>query len=261
VSGASLASFVPRAAGKYLSFFNWLNNVRERPAGLSAVLAGTCLPPLPALPCAATKLAVTALSRRPILPPMQPEQFSPTSPFAFWEGAFTPAELDRIEALGEAMAPAKATLFGGTETDEYADIRVTQTAWIPPSLETKWLYDRMQGAVRTINDQVWQFDLRGFSEHFQYAVYHGNEGGHFDWHVDQGDLTQSRKLSLSLQLSDPSEYDGCELQLQGGRRTEIAPKQRGALIAFPSYVLHRVTPITRGTRKALVVWTTGPRFR
>ena len=192
---------------------------------------------------------------------MQPEQVSPTSPFAFWDGAFTPSELDWIEALGDSLALGKATLAGGTEEDEYAAIRITQTAWIPPSVETKWVYDRMQGAIRTINDQVWQFDLRGFSEHFQYTVYHGNEGSHFDWHVDQGDLIKSRKLSVSLQLTDPSGYDGCELQLHGGRNTEVAPKGRGVLIAFPSYVLHRVTPITRGTRKALVVWSTGPKFR
>jgi PKHD-type hydroxylase len=51
------------------------------------------------------------------------------------------------------------------------------------------------------------------------------------------------------------------LQFHGGRRIETAPKTRGTLIAFPSYVLHRVTPIISGTRKAVVVWTTGPRFR
>lgn len=190
-----------------------------------------------------------------------PEKFSPTSPFAFWDGAFTSSELDRIEALGDALTLGKATLEGRADEDEYADIRITQTAWIPPSPETKWIYDRMQAAIRTINDQVWQFAVSGFSEHFQYTVYHGSEGGHFDWHVDQGDLIKSRKISLSLQLTDPSEYEGCELQLNGGRQIQTAPKERGMLIAFPSYVLHRVTPITRGTRKAVVVWTTGPRFR
>jgi PKHD-type hydroxylase len=115
--------------------------------------------------------------------------------------------------------------------------------------------------IRTLNDKVWQFDLRGFSEDFQYTVYHGSEGGHYDWHVDLGDLAKLRKLSLSLQLTDASAYEGCELQIHDGRRVETAPRERGTVIVFPSYVLHRVTPITRGIRKAVVVWTTGPKFR
>ena len=192
---------------------------------------------------------------------MPPEQFSPTSSYAFWEGAFTPSELDRIEALGDALTLDKATLIGGAEEDKYDHIRITRTAWIKPAPDTKWIYDRMQAVIRTLNDKVWQFDLRGFSEDFQYTVYHGSEGGHYDWHVDLGDLAKLRKLSLSLQLTDASEYEGCELQIHDGRRVETAPRERGTVIVFPSYVLHRVTPITRGIRKAVVVWTTGPKFR
>jgi PKHD-type hydroxylase len=70
-----------------------------------------------------------------------------------------------------------------------------------------------------------------------------------------------RKLSVSLQLTDPLQYDGFDLQFQNGNMTETAPRERGMLIAFPSYVLHRVTPCTRGTRKAVVAWTTGPQFK
>ena len=70
-----------------------------------------------------------------------------------------------------------------------------------------------------------------------------------------------RKLSLSVQLTDPERYGGCDLEFQAGNRIETAPRDRGAVIAFPSYVLHRVTPCGKGTRKALVAWTTGPQFR
>jgi PKHD-type hydroxylase len=192
---------------------------------------------------------------------MSAPQFSSNVPYACWEGAFTQGELDRIEAYGDNLAHGKATLFGRDTSEEYGEIRITRTAWIRPSPETKWIYDRMQSAVRTLNDKVWQFDITGFSEDFQYTIYEGSEGGHYGWHVDQGDLTKRRKLSLSLQLSDPSQYDGCDLQLHGAHHIDTAPRTRGALIAFPSYVLHRVTPITRGVRKSVVVWTTGPKFR
>lgn len=182
-------------------------------------------------------------------------------PFACWEGAFTDGEMDRIEAHGDSLAPDKATLFGRDISEEYNGIRITRTAWIELGPQTKWIYDRMQAVIRSLNDKVWQFDISGFSENFQYTVYQGEEGGHYDWHVDQGDLAKRRKLSLSLQLTDPAQYDGCDLQFHAANHIDTAPRTRGTVIVFPSYVLHRVTPITRGVRKAVVVWTTGPKFR
>ncbi len=72
---------------------------------------------------------------------------------------------------------------------------------------------------------------------------------------------EPRKLSLSLQLSDPARYQGCDLELSYGDGVQQAPRSRGTVIAFPSYVLHRVTPIASGTRKSLVIWASGPDFR
>jgi PKHD-type hydroxylase len=66
---------------------------------------------------------------------------------------------------------------------------------------------------------------------------------------------------LSLQLSNPSDYQGCDLQVRAGNQIDTAPLARGTLIAFPANVLHQVTPIESGTRKALVVWAVGPEFR
>ena len=100
----------------------------------------------------------------------------------------------------------------------------------------------------------------------QYTVYDADEGGRFDWHQDYGrdagdPAREPRKLTLSLQLSDPAAYDGCDLQAQGSGLVDTAPRSRGALVAFPSYVLHRATPITRGQRKSLVAWALGPDLR
>jgi PKHD-type hydroxylase len=141
------------------------------------------------------------------------------------------------------------------------EIRITRTAWLAPGPETKWIYDRIQRVARALNERVYQFELSGFSENLQYTVYHGSEGGYYGWHVDQGPLRNRRKLSLSVQLTDPALYEGCDLEFQGGHKIETAPRDRGAVIAFPSYVLHRVTPCIKGTRKAIVAWTTGPQFR
>jgi PKHD-type hydroxylase len=188
--------------------------------------------------------------------------FHPTNTFASWSNAFSPEELDRIEAYGDGLAPENATVLSHVpEGAARGEIRITQRAWILPDPESKWIYDRVQRVARALNQRVYQFDLSGFSENIQYTVYHGSEGGHYDWHVDQAPLLRCRKLSLSVQLSDPAQYEGCDLEFYGGTRTETAPRDRGAVIAFPSYVLHRVTPCTKGTRKALVAWTTGPQFK
>lgn len=65
----------------------------------------------------------------------------------------------------------------------------------------------------------------------------------------------------SVQLTDPRHYEGCDLQFHGMREIETALRERGAVIVFPSFIQHRVTPCTKGTRKAIVVWTTGPQFK
>jgi len=187
-----------------------------------------------------------------------------TLTFTAWADAFTPAEVDRIVAYGDSLMPERVQLAGTAPGDMIAAadrLRITHTAWIERNVDTRWLFDRMQGVAQSLNDQTYQYDLRGFSENFQYTVYHGSEGGHYDWHVDHGPLAVPRKLSMSVQLSDPSDYQGCDLQFCAGGDIEIAPRTRGTVVAFPSYVLHRVTPVISGTRRSLVVWTTGPKFR
>lgn len=182
-----------------------------------------------------------------------------TDSFSSLLNVFTPEEMDRIEAYGDALQAAKAGV-SGEMGPAAASIRVTRTSWIRPAPDNQWFFLRMEQAARHLNALVYQFDLTGFSEPFQYTVYHAAEGGHYDWHVDYGKRF-ARKLSFSLQLTDPSQYDGGELQTYGGNTITPAPRMRGALVAFPSYVLHRVTPVTRGTRKTIVAWTGGPKFR
>ena len=184
--------------------------------------------------------------------------------FNAWADAFTPAEIDRIVADGDSLMPERVQLAGTAPGDHVAAaerLRITHTAWIDRNPDTLWLCARMQAVAQSLNDQTYQYDLRGFSENFQYTVYHGNEGGHYDWHVDHGPLPAPRKLSMTVQLTDPSQYQGCNLEFCAGGNVEIAPRDRGTVVAFRSYVLHRVTPITAGVRKSLVVWTTGPKFR
>jgi PKHD-type hydroxylase len=178
-----------------------------------------------------------------------------------WQGLFSAEELDAIVRLGDALALEKAELSsGGADT-----IRATRVAWMPRGPQTEMLYARMEDAVLHLNARFFRFDLSGLVN-FQYALYGGPDGGHFDWHKDYGrdpgDPGQEpRKVTLSLQLSHAADYEGCDLQVRAGNQIDSAPRMRGSLVAFPANVLHQVTPILSGIRRALVVWAVGPEFR
>jgi PKHD-type hydroxylase len=186
-------------------------------------------------------------------------EFSGIEPFTSWDGAFTASELDAIVAYGDALGQAEATIMASTN-DHNSKFRSTRISWIEESRETLWLFQKLVGAASAINRQAYCFDL-GALESLQYTVYLAGEGSHYDWHVDHGRTPTRRKLSLVLQLSEPTDYEGCELQIFASNQIDTVPRTRGTLIAFPSYTLHRVTPITAGTRKSLVMWCSGPRFR
>jgi PKHD-type hydroxylase len=84
----------------------------------------------------------------------------------------------------------------------------------------------------------------------------------YGWHQDYGGkLSPSRKLSLVLQLTDPAQYEGGNLQVMTSGEPKSVRKQRGLIAAFPAYTLHQVTPVTQGTRQSLVAWISGPQFR
>jgi hypothetical protein len=108
-----------------------------------------------------------------------------------------------------------------------------------------------------------QFDLSYVTDPIHYVIY-PEDGGHLDWHLDIGiGEVNRRKLSLTVQLSDPSEYEGGEFEIWYGHSGEFVelPRKKGDVIIFPSFLMHRVKPITRGQRKALVFWTGGEPFK
>jgi PKHD-type hydroxylase len=178
-----------------------------------------------------------------------------------WRGLFTPKELDALERQCDALVLEEAKL------NSYGvhPIRATKVAWVHRTAETEDLYHRMEAIVLRLNAEHFRADLSGLSP-MQFAVYRESDSGYFDWHNDYGrdrgePGQEPRKLTLSLQLSDGASYDGCELEARAAHPVDVAPRERGTLVAIRSNVLHRVTPITRGVRKSLVAWATGPEYR
>ena len=136
--------------------------------------------------------------------------------------------------------------------------RRTKVFWLPKTDEFFDVYRTIIEMVAQCNNAFYRFHLTGIYEMIQYTVYTGEDQGFYGWHVDMTP-TGNRKLSLVCQLSDPSEYDGGQLQINNGKIIDIE-KKKGHVVIFPSYMLHRVTPVTRGVRKTLVVWIDGPPF-
>jgi PKHD-type hydroxylase len=107
----------------------------------------------------------------------------------------------------------------------------------------------------------WNYDL--FSQdNTQLSRYKGVNGGHYDWHKDclAPENGMQRKLSISILLSDPSEFEGVDLQFKNIEDRKILTKQ-GSIVVFPSFVEHRVKPVTKGVRYSAVTWASGPAFK
>jgi PKHD-type hydroxylase len=178
-----------------------------------------------------------------------------------WRNLFTPQHLDSLEQYcdGLPLEPARLTGEGN------GDIRATQVAWVLRNDQTQDLYLRMEAVVLQLNADLFRFDLTGLTT-MQYAVYRQQDAGYFDWHNDYGRYRddpghEPRKITLSLQLSEGTAYGGCDLEVRAGHPIDTAPRERGALMAFRANALHRVTPVTSGVRKSLVIWAAGPEFR
>ena len=107
----------------------------------------------------------------------------------------------------------------------------------------------------------WGYSL-GSQEKTQMSRYKSTDEGHYDWHVDTKvpENGVQRKLSISILLSDPSEFEGGELQFKGIEDQKVLTKQ-GSIIVFPSFIEHKVTPVTKGVRYSAVTWVRGPAFK
>jgi len=130
-----------------------------------------------------------------------------------------------------------------------------------PPLDTV-LGDVAYEIITEINRNYYQYDLTNDYE-LQLIKYF--IGGRYEWHCDYGVSAKKnvyRKLSMTIQLSDPSEYEGGELEIiDYSNRTQVVPKDKGMFVVFDSRVPHRVNPVTKGKRLALVGWANGPKLR
>ena len=215
--------------------------------------------------------------------------------YYYFQSALSPKICDDIVAYGKAHQTEMA-VTGGLGRDENKDAykadgtmkkgalknlqkkRKSEIVWV----NDQWIYKEIHPFIHEANKTAgWNFDW-DFSESCQFTKY--GVGQHYGWHCDSWDKPYDkpndlnshgkiRKLSVTVSLSDPSEYEGGNLEFDFRNQvdwernkkskikecTEIRP--RGSIIVFPSFVWHRVNPVTRGTRYSLVIWNLGKPFR
>ena len=162
---------------------------------------------------------------------------------------FLEEEIEDIKDIGDALL-----LEGGEEgriKGERVDhsIRNSKIVWIHPNTSTHWLFDR---AIMVFKSGLPFSTLQSM----QYTVYY--DKGHYDFHRDIGgnDPIQKARINVGIvQLSSPSDYKGgiLQIKLEDGEIIDVM-KTKGLVTTFPIHLLHKVTPVTSGVRKTLIMW-------
>lgn len=190
-----------------------------------------------------------------------------TLPFVYWDDFFSEGDLQNIEKYCESIAVENSKIVSSSDTIEFQSMRRSEVKLHRANENNRWLFDKFLTIAELINDNFYRFDLLGF-DHFQYTKYDG-PGAMYDYHADivfgehipEG-LDMCRKLSFSLILSDTDEYQGGDFKIKlSAKPSEILEQKRGRVIAFPSYILHKVSPIISGNRRSVVFWAVGPKFK
>lgn len=160
--------------------------------------------------------------------------------------------------VDEIIKLAGKTMEASTFNDSGADIRKSRVTWIKDKRILNLLFDYVDMANRNA------FNLHIYKKaDIQFTEYLATEGGHYNWHHDidwNRNDGLDRKLSITLQLSSPDEYEGGDFLFNECQSPSQA-KEKGTILIFPSYLQHKVNPVTKGTRKSLVAWFEGPKWQ
>ena len=179
------------------------------------------------------------------------------------KNAFSPRQIALLNEVADNMEfePSYIRTEGGKRILNPA-FRTSEIGWLPNEPPHLWVYRLLGKLTNQANEVNWKFALTGMTERVQITQYNEDNSGHFDWHIDLGaGQLSKRKISMSILLSDPDSYEGGDLEFFTGKKNNFAGREQGTAILFPSYLPHRVTPVTRGIRRSMIMWISGPPFR
>lgn len=183
-----------------------------------------------------------------------------------WEGYFSKEICERIVETAKSITPldAEVGFQGSTITQE---TRRSKIRWINrQNHDLRWLLEEMNYIVHASNRNAFDVDVTQLFE-LQFTEYSSEYQGHYDWHNDVNwdePIATQRKLSVIVQLSDPKDYEGGDFEMQPLHLEPPLPeplKKQGTVLVFPSFLQHKVHPVTSGIRHSIVGWMEGPKWR
>lgn len=192
------------------------------------------------------------------------ERLQHTYGWAYWDGAFTDQDLQNVITQCEAKEKTSGTTIGSKDAEESRQFRISNVSFHTRDNNTEWFFDKLNGVISALNERFYNYNLNGYAD-FQYTTYDAAEQGRYDWHMDmthgKNFQVPSRKLSVVMPLNDDFEGGEFQINTSGEDKAETLPMRKGRVIVFPSYIMHRVTPVTKGIRRSIVVWVVGPKFQ
>ena len=180
----------------------------------------------------------------------------------------TPQQCDELIRIGQSEPKINGTVWSGKAGATKVDnqYRKSIISWIP-FFKAETIYSDIKQWLEVTNNNYFGFDSVQLSEEGQYAEY--SKGGFYTWHMDSitemSAMPPVRKISMTLLLNDPKNYEGGELELFSGEKLDSEKNKfklkQGHAVFFASFLLHRVMPVIKGNRKSLVMWFGGSPLR
>lgn len=165
---------------------------------------------------------------------------------------FTKGECENIIKMSKLQPIAEAAFFGRSGMSK-GGIRSTKVIDITDEAISDYVF----AAMKKMNSLQFELSSREPLQLLKYDV-----GDHYTWHTDWSPVNnKKRKLSMTIQLSEPSDYEGGDMEIMDGPEVRKVSKEIGSATVFPSWAVHRVTPVTSGVRWALVAWALGKPFK
>ena len=198
------------------------------------------------------------------------ERSSVTYPYCYFDNCFTEKEVDQMCSFFSQHELQKATVVNESEMQTEQTVRKSKVKFFYRDDVTYPIFDKLNSIIETANDRFYNFILNGY-DMFQYTEYDASDQGQYNFHMDtilgnkkNTNSVETRKLSLVICLNRPNiDFEGGQFYINEGAEKDAfeIEMKKGRIIFFPSFVLHRVAPVTKGKRKSLVIWVMGPKFR
>ena len=183
--------------------------------------------------------------------------FSPSDP-SMKELCFSKEECQLLIDMYRNGIKYVGEIFGGRK-ESVRSVNLVDVNFIESN---DWIYRKIITNVYNANEKWWNFDISGIEQKFMIGKYKKKNTGKYLPHTDYSQIGMfPRKITVIVQLTDPNKYEGCSTKLFYQESPEVVSKELGSMTMFPSYTLHEVEPVTKGSRYAMFGWIYGPHWK